>query len=143
MLKQNVLLLKLLVTRLIELNGLLLLLLVFGFKEMELVVLKNILVMFLHMMNVLLWFVIKDLMLMVLLYLLVVQEDVMLNLNKMVIMIVPLGKTSSSLLLFGFKEMELVVLKNILVTFLHMLNVLLWFMLKDLLLMVLLYLLVV
>jgi hypothetical protein len=101
------------------------------------------------MMNVLLWFMNKDLLPMVLLLLLVDPVLAMLSLNKMVIMIVLLGKTSSLmvlglllllnlLLLSGCKVMVLVVLKNNSVKLPHMMNVLLWFMIKDLLPMVLL-----
>jgi hypothetical protein len=132
-------------------HGLLLLLLLFGSKVMVLVVLKKTSVQFPHMMNALLWFMNKDLLLMVLLLLLVDPVLVMLNLNKMDIMIVPLGKTSCLMVLglllllhlVGFKVMVLVVLKKNSVKLLHMMNVLLWFITKDLLPMVLLLLLVV
>jgi len=70
-----------------------LLLLLFGFKVMVMVVLKKDSVMLPHMMSVLLWFMNKDLLPMVLLLLLVVLVLVMLNLSKLEIMIVALGKT--------------------------------------------------
>jgi len=74
-----------------------------GLKVMVLEEQKKNLVKFLLMMNVLIWFKIKDLLLMVLLSLLVVLVNVMLNLIKMALVIIPLGKTSCLIVVNGCK----------------------------------------